>query len=427
LGTSTPGQSLEKKDRGSSDKPSPISEKETQKPLSFAQTLRERYGIEPGKKSAPRPHIDQEYPPFKKQFQGEDKTKSSDLNTIKNILNTIKLGKSTADATASGAGQTNQPETKKTPYEPRSPMPWYETKQSLTEPERTENRTQMVIENEGFDDNRNEETNTRAAPPMATRDMSYSYRPKSIDKVTRAPEGSGVSQTYKASMNQIMERARTQAQVSPNEGYNKHVQYPKYQPPKHQGTDQYRRSSTSAAAGDFSWSNDRFDYSPKFPRTTEKQSNYYTDSQQVDERSPGNTQSQGKDYRSSQITENQENTQNKGKTSQDKSASKEFSRSTATSDNTRDSLINQWIDQKVNGFLVFQNTLKDQTPSHTDFARYCSDKWFHLSKAERDEYTVLALGVRSELKQEFKDMSFSTSDLSQLQQLLDERIKQVKK
>lgn len=92
-------------------------------------------------------------------------------------------------------------------------------------------------------------------------------------------------------------------------------------------------------------------------------------------------------------------------------------------------LVSKLIDQKVNGFLIFQNTVKDQTPSKgdEDFSKQTSEKWFHMSKAERDEYSVLALKVRGELKNEFKDHCERISDIDKLQDLLEERITQVKK
>ena len=428
LASVTPKDSLEKKPRESSDKKSGISGGEAPKTsLSFAQILKERYGIDSGRKSAPKPHIDQpprvfaeqEHPVQKRQFQSEDKPRGSDLSTLKNILSNIKAGKSVpAEVMTSRTEQVSQPiETKKTPYEPRSPMPWFETKKSLVEAERPESRGQMVIENEPWEDNRieEEEQNTQAAPIQ--RDMSFSYRPKSVDKGSRSFESSGFGSTYK-SMVQAQDRPRTQAQPQDSPSYNKFAQYPSYQ--QQEQRTEYRRSSTSPAPREFSRT-EHVQSSPKFPK--------YTESQQSTDRGRGPTQSQGKEFRSSQSMETENIKQSQGKSSAGKSIAKELpKKSPAMSDNSRDSLINQWIDQKVNGFLIFQNTLKDQTTEHIeDFARYCSDKWFHLSKAERDEYTVSALGVRSALKQELKELALTTSDMSQLQQILDERIKLVKK
>lgn len=113
--------------------------------------------------------------------------------------------------------------------------------------------------------------------------------------------------------------------------------------------------------------------------------------------------------------------------SQSKSPSKSVTKESAK-DIPKGSLVNQWIDQKVNGFLIFQNTLREQTEGPMeDFNKYASEKWFHLSKPERDEYSVLALNTRAELKQEFQALSESTSDINQLQELLEQRIKLLKK
>lgn len=98
-----------------------------------------------------------------------------------------------------------------------------------------------------------------------------------------------------------------------------------------------------------------------------------------------------------------------------------------TPDKSPEGLIQQWIDSKLNGYAIFQNTLRaKETDIEDDFAKYSSQKWIQLSKAERDEYTALALTQRNELREEFKKLS-ATTNLSELQEMLDQRIKRIRK
>ena len=110
---------------------------------------------------------------------------------------------------------------------------------------------------------------------------------------------------------------------------------------------------------------------------------------------------------------------------------KKVTRSSSGQDNARENTVQQWIDQKLNGYIIYQNTLKDQTSFSPniiqDFNKYSADNWFKLPKSEKDEYTALAISKRKALKDEFRDLCQDSSDLSELQEVLDQKIKKVKK
>lgn len=109
-------------------------------------------------------------------------------------------------------------------------------------------------------------------------------------------------------------------------------------------------------------------------------------------------------------------------------SSKHGSRSPSIQESSRENIVQQWIDQKLNGFVVFQNTLRGQELEEIeDFNKYSSQNWVQLSKSEKDEYTTLARTRREQLKEEFRNLCQDIEDISELQVRLDQQIKKVKK
>ena len=93
--------------------------------------------------------------------------------------------------------------------------------------------------------------------------------------------------------------------------------------------------------------------------------------------------------------------------------------------------LHDWINRRITGYLVFQNTIhgtlekEDFRDSHLN--RVAGQKWRVLSKAEKEQYKMLALKVRVELKKEFRDVDKDSPELKELQELIEKEIKKVKK
>ena len=486
-GTSTPGQSVDIRGKDSSNKQSPIFEQEPLRSSSLTQILKERYGMDLGKTSVPKPHIDKEYPVAKKHFQGEEKSKYTDFASIRNMLNNLNTGKhSLAESTAFQTTQEQNPtsEAYKAPYEPRSTYPaypLYENKKARNEPQQqqhqhqqqqqqlppppSDNRNRMIVEREISEDN-NMEQEVRSAPTI-TKELTFSYKSLVNESVNKSQDGFEKNSTNKFSPHQqAVDRTRNQPDFSPGQNqykfayntpqqrYPQQQQHQPYQQPHQQHQhqqqqqqqhqhqhqqqqhqqrgDQYRKVSPTPISRGGPRANESTNYDSgsqlsQGKLSQGKQSKGTADYHQSMDRPHGNFQTQEKDFRRPQTTDSQGKSPGRSHSPYTKTP-REFMKSPGSgSEEQRGSLINQWIDQKVNGYLVFQNTLRDQAGQVDDFTSYATDQWFQLSKPERDEYTVLALSIRADLKQEFKDMALSSSELSQIQQILDERIKQVKK
>lgn len=371
----SPVQLFERRGKDSGEKMSPYTDRDLQKPSALAQILRERYGIDGGKRSTPTQDRDNGYTGRKQNYSEKDRSPEAAEDRP---LGGYKMWETYTPASYLASrshiqGRTST-EAKKTPYEPKSPYYASDTKKTSTQ--------RMISEREGSDNEEIEgEKPTRRLQPQ---DRSFSFQ----------AEGMG-----KSSHRMDIERAQkplyshTQSQQTFSQGSQQLK------------SDPYRRSSTSPYQLESEAADEELRASPKFAKTS------------VDKQPTG-----------SKTVEKKKEEQGKSHSTITKSGSKEIGKSTPTAESSRGSLLNQWIDQKINGFLIFQNTLRDQAgPNVEDFTKYCSEKWFHLSKPERDEYTTLALKRRAELKQEFVDLTLDTSDLSQLQELLDQRIKTFKK
>lgn len=93
--------------------------------------------------------------------------------------------------------------------------------------------------------------------------------------------------------------------------------------------------------------------------------------------------------------------------------------------------LHDWINRRVTGYLIFQNTMQDMglEKEHKDehLNRIAGDKWKALTKAEREEYRSLAMNARVQLKREFRNVEIDNPDIKDLQELVEKRIKKVKK
>lgn len=96
-------------------------------------------------------------------------------------------------------------------------------------------------------------------------------------------------------------------------------------------------------------------------------------------------------------------------------------------ENSPEFLISQWVDEKLNGFTVFQNTIRDELPecSEEAFNKQTSQRWFQLSRPERDEYTELAMSARAGIKEELK--LHDTTEMTELKELANDKIRQIKR
>lgn len=90
-------------------------------------------------------------------------------------------------------------------------------------------------------------------------------------------------------------------------------------------------------------------------------------------------------------------------------------------------MMSQWVDEKLNGFTVYQNTVRDEHQQLTEeaFNKVTSQQWFQMARSERDEYTEVAIAARPGIKDELK--LYDTTELNELRELANEKIKQVKK
>lgn len=93
--------------------------------------------------------------------------------------------------------------------------------------------------------------------------------------------------------------------------------------------------------------------------------------------------------------------------------------------------LHDWINRRVTGYLVFQNTIhdigleKEREGDHLN--RVAGEKWKGLSKGEKEEYKGLALKARINLKKEFQDVDIEDPHIKELQEIVEKRLKKVKK
>ena len=93
--------------------------------------------------------------------------------------------------------------------------------------------------------------------------------------------------------------------------------------------------------------------------------------------------------------------------------------------------LHDWINRRVTGYLIFQNTMHDQglekEREDDHLNRIAGKKWKKLTKAEKEEYKSLALSTRVLFKKEFREVDKDDPDWSELQELIDQKLKRVKK
>lgn len=93
--------------------------------------------------------------------------------------------------------------------------------------------------------------------------------------------------------------------------------------------------------------------------------------------------------------------------------------------------LHDWINRRVTGYLIFQNTMhdegleKERDDDHLN--RITGKMWKKLSKTEQEEYKSLALKTRVEFKKEFQDVDKDSPELPELQELIDQKLKKVVK
>ena len=92
--------------------------------------------------------------------------------------------------------------------------------------------------------------------------------------------------------------------------------------------------------------------------------------------------------------------------------------------------LHDWINRRITGYLIFQNTFAGTIGRGKDGSHLNSiagQQWKKLSKAEKEEYKSLALNVRVNLKKEYRDVDKESPELKELQDLIEKAIKKVKK
>ena len=93
--------------------------------------------------------------------------------------------------------------------------------------------------------------------------------------------------------------------------------------------------------------------------------------------------------------------------------------------------LHDWINRRITGYLVFQNTIRDNKPEKESSDEHLNaltgKMWKEFSKSEREEYKNLALDARADFKRDYEDVSLDHPDLKELQESIERRLKKIKK
>ncbi len=95
--------------------------------------------------------------------------------------------------------------------------------------------------------------------------------------------------------------------------------------------------------------------------------------------------------------------------------------------------LNDWINRRITGYLVFQNTLSSKMGDKNNYREMgihlnsvAGSKWKSLNDDERDEYKNLAKDYRKAFRREIEEYE-NYDDLADLIEKLDVKIKKIKK
>eukprot|EP00331_Platyophrya_macrostoma_P020065 CAMPEP_0176475834 /NCGR_PEP_ID=MMETSP0127-20121128/43818_1 /TAXON_ID=938130 /ORGANISM="Platyophrya macrostoma, Strain WH" /LENGTH=452 /DNA_ID=CAMNT_0017871457 /DNA_START=1 /DNA_END=1359 /DNA_ORIENTATION=- len=94
--------------------------------------------------------------------------------------------------------------------------------------------------------------------------------------------------------------------------------------------------------------------------------------------------------------------------------------------------LHDWINRRVTGYLIYQNTIHDEGGLEKDHAgdhlnRVAGEKWKSMSQDEKNEYKEIALRARKFLKKDVRDVDIDDPNIKDLQEVLEKKIKKVKK
>lgn len=98
--------------------------------------------------------------------------------------------------------------------------------------------------------------------------------------------------------------------------------------------------------------------------------------------------------------------------------------------------LNDWINRRITGYLIFQNTMNTDPEETKDKAAYIEKgmhlnsvmgkKWKSLTEKEKEEYRALAKEYRKPFKLEVQHLE-NFASVNDLLETLDEKIKKIKK
>ena len=98
--------------------------------------------------------------------------------------------------------------------------------------------------------------------------------------------------------------------------------------------------------------------------------------------------------------------------------------------------LNEWINRRVTGYLVFQNTLNSDPETAEERQLYADkgihlnkimgEKWKKLSQREREEFKALAKEQGSIMKDELVE-TIENENINSMLEILDEKIKKIKR
>jgi Chromatin-associated proteins containing the HMG domain len=95
--------------------------------------------------------------------------------------------------------------------------------------------------------------------------------------------------------------------------------------------------------------------------------------------------------------------------------------------------LNDWINRRITGYLVFQNTISSKLDDKNNYREMgihlnsvAGSKWKNLTEDERDEYKNLAKAYRKAFRKEIEEFE-NYEDLTDLIERLDTKIKKLKK
>lgn len=93
--------------------------------------------------------------------------------------------------------------------------------------------------------------------------------------------------------------------------------------------------------------------------------------------------------------------------------------------------LHDWINRRLTGYLVYQNSIQDgeleREYEGDHLNRVAGQKWRSMSKTEQEVYKSIALKARVQLKKEFRDAGKDDPELADLQEVVEKRIRKVKK